>query len=99
MSNDFGELILVQSVYVVILLLILWLKRKRKRERIAYWGISAVYASVVGWLIYEYFTFGSHPDPGSVFACGMTSIMFPGLMVSSAIVTAVISSMIKRRNT
>jgi hypothetical protein len=96
MINDVSELAIVQAVYVTVLILIIWTSWKEKKQRIAYLCIIATYALVIGWLVYEYFRFGGHADPGSVFAWAMTSIILPGLLVISAIIIFVVAKMLKK---
>ena len=50
------------------------------------------------WLIYEYFGLGAEPDPGSVFAWGMLSMIITGIIVFVALIVFVISRIIKRKS-
>ncbi len=97
MINDINELVFVQTASIVVLLLIFWIARKKKKERIAYCCISVVYVFIIGWLIYEYFRLGSHPDPGSVFAWAMTSIILPGVLILIAIGIFIIARLSGKR--
>jgi hypothetical protein len=86
MIKEVSELIYVQVAYAIILGSILWLSRKKGKVRIAYWSITACYVCVVCWLSQVFINFGSHPDPGRVFAWAMTSIMLPGAFALGALI-------------
>ena len=98
MIDNIGELVFVQIVYVIVLLLIIIATRRQKQNGIFYWCIAGLYALVFIWLIYEYFGLGTKPDPGSVFAWGMLSMIIPGILVFIALIVFIISRIIKRDN-
>jgi hypothetical protein len=85
MSQDIAELIYVQLFYAVVLLLLILTSKKRRRERMFYFCMTGLYAAVVIWLTFAYFQLGPKPDPGSVFAWEVFSILAPGIFVLAAI--------------
>jgi len=96
MIDNIGALIFVQAIYIIILLLIIWATRGQARKSLFYWCIFILYALILICLIYEYVSFGSKPDPGSVFAWGMLSMIIPGALVFLALVVFILSWIIKR---
>jgi len=98
MIDNIGELIFVQLFYIIVLLLIITATHRQKQKGIFYWCIAGLYALVFIWLIYEYFGLGAKPDPGSVFAWGMLTMIIPGILVFIALVVFVISRIIKRKS-
>lgn len=97
MTDGIGELIFIQSVYITILSLIILATVRLKRKGTFYWVISGLYAITLLWLIYEYINFGKKPDPGSVFAWGMFSIIIPGLLTLVAVIVFVIARIVARK--
>lgn len=97
MIDNISELIFVQVVYMAILSLIIIATLRLKRKGVFYWIIAGLYVLTLIWLIYEYINFGTKPDPGSVFAWGMFSMIIPGILTLIALIVFVVSGIVARK--
>ena len=100
MITDLGQLIIGQSIYLILLFFITRVAVRQKRKDFLYWfvlSIDIIYILIISWLIYTYLTFGPNPDSGEVFAWGMFSIIVPGLLVIlTCLVFGIVQAMRKK---
>ena len=82
---DLNVVLITQAIYIIILGLITYdVKKTGRKQGFLYWftvSINILYGLSLGWLFYEYSTFGNNHDSGGVFAWVMFSVIVPGILV------------------